>query len=116
MVKSQIAYSELESAELVEALNKLTAALTSHSEGLKEHQTTMEHLSLAVEQLGSIIKQEIKRESATPSIQLKRVVIEFVESHINPLYYQGLNTPRLTGTPKISRISLPMGQKSHLQD
>jgi hypothetical protein len=111
MEKSNKISSKFDYAELVDSLNELTAALAKHSGYLKQHNATMENLALAVDRLDSTLRKEIRLETSRQSLQLKQVITEFVESYIKPQFYQTPSYALLTGTPKITRVSLPTGQR-----
>ena len=114
MEKSNEFSSKFDEAELVDSLNELTAALNKHSGSIEKNTSAMGKLALSVDRLNSSLRKEIRLETLRPSLQLKQVVTEFVESYINPQFYQNQSYATLKGQSKIK--GLPTHERLRLPD
>jgi hypothetical protein len=101
--------AELNYAELVESINKLTAVLNEHSEELNNHKISLGNLAKTIERLDSTIRQESGLRSNPPSHQLKSMIVGFVENYINPRFYRVPSYSAISSSPKMTRASLPSG-------
>jgi hypothetical protein len=113
MVPKRKASFDINYADLAASINKLITALETHTEELKNHKNTIETLTKSLEKLDSIIKNTSDFQSSSPSPKLKRVVIEFMETYINPRFYKIPGYTAIGSGFKIPRINLPVGQKSN---
>ena len=74
--------------DLLESINELTDVLVQHAKYLEMHNGTMESLAEAVKQLENTFNQMGNPETDQPSHKLKHALTNFVETYINPRYYQ----------------------------
>jgi|WetSurMetagenome_2_1015567.scaffolds.fasta_scaffold240843_1 hypothetical protein len=102
--------TECEYNDLVESINKLTTVLTEHSEELKNHKISIANLVKTIEKLDSTIRNESHLQVTPPSPQLKSMVVEFVETYINPRFYNAPGYTAIGSSPKITHARLPSGR------
>jgi hypothetical protein len=112
MAAHQKVFSELNISDLVAILNKLTATLKEHSEELKSHKNTLGTLEKTLENLESTINNASGPKISHPSPRLKRVIIDFVETYINPKFYKIPTHAAMNGGSIIPCAILPAGNKS----
>ena len=101
--------SEFNYTDLVTSLNKLTTALTEHSEELKNYIIRMGNFVKTIEKPDSTSINASGLPTTPPSPQLKSMIVEFVETNINPRFYNVPSYIAIGSSPKISRTSLSSG-------
>ena len=101
--------TEFNHTDLVTSLNKQTTALTEHSEELKNYIIRMGNFVKTIEKPDSTSRNATDLPTTPPSPQLKSMIVEFVETNINPRFFNGPSYIAIGSSPKISRTSLSSG-------